>query len=347
MAPPLLEVRNAGKVFTRGLLKKESLVALDDFSLRIDVDQPRIITIAGESGSGKTTLANLVLGLLTPSAGEIRYNGTDIWHMSKPQWRTFRKEVQAIFQDPFEVYNPFYRIDHVLETMVRKFDLAHDRAEARMMIRDGMEVLGLKPDEVLGKFPHQLSGGQRQRIMVARAFLPKPRLIVADEPVSMVDASLRALLLDNMLRMKHEFGISFLYITHDLSTAYQISDEIYILYLGGIAEHGDVAHVIQHPQHPYTQLLVGSIPIADPTAKWHDKVELPPEDEVRRLTAGGCKFSRRCPFVMEICRQSPPPLYQVGSNQYASCFLYRDRPVKETDTPHDLPMHGPSPSPST
>jgi peptide/nickel transport system ATP-binding protein len=269
-----------------------------------------------------------VLGLLTPTFGEIRYQGKDIWRMSKAEWVGFRREVQAIFQDPFEVYNPFYRVDHVLETVVKRLKLARNREAGRQMIREAMTVLGLKPDEVLGKFPHQLSGGQRQRIMVARALLPKPRLIVADEPVSMVDASLRALILENMLRMKSDFNISFLYITHDLSTAYQVSDEIVVFYLGGVAEQGDVQRVIESPQHPYTQLLVGSVPPRDPDPAWQAKVELPPEDEVRRLTAGGCKFARRCPFVMDRCRQSAPPLYQVGPNQFASCFLHDGKPVK-------------------
>jgi len=326
MAPPLLEVRHVSKVFSRGLVKKEHLVALDDFSLTLPADRPTITTIAGESGSGKTTLANLVLGLLMPSAGQVLYGGRDIWQMAPAEWTTFRREVQAIFQDPFEVYNPFYRVDHVLETVVKKFKLARDRDDGRRMIRAALEVLGLKPDEVLGKFPHQLSGGQRQRVMVARALLPKPRLIVADEPVSMVDASLRALILDNMLRMKHEYGISFLYITHDLSTAYQVSDQIVVLYLGGVAEQGDVRQVIERPQHPYTQLLIGSVPVPEPDLAWREKVDLPPEDEVRRQV-GGCRFARRCPFVMAECRQSAPPLYAVGPDQAAACFLYRDKPA--------------------
>jgi peptide/nickel transport system ATP-binding protein len=328
MAPPVLEIRNVGKVFSRGLIKKEELVALDDFSLRIDADRPTITAIAGESGSGKTTLALLVLGLLTPSSGQILFGGRDTARMSARERTAFRQQVQAIFQDPFEVFNPFYRVDHVLETVVKKFKLAPDRRAADQLIRENLSVLGLKPDEVLGRFPHQLSGGQRQRIMVARAVLPDPKVIVADEPVSMVDASLRALILDNMLRLKRERGISFLYITHDLSTAYQISDDIYVMYLGGVAEHGDVARVIEHPRHPYTKLLVESVPIPDPAAGWGENVELPPEDEVRQQTRGGCRFARRCPHVMDICRENPPPLYEVGPNQYASCFLYRDQPVK-------------------
>jgi peptide/nickel transport system ATP-binding protein len=328
MTTPTLEVRRVGKTFTKGLLGKEQLIALADFSLAFQDDQPRITTVAGESGSGKTTLALLVLGLLTPSHGQVLYRGRDVWSMSGAEWGVFRREVQAIFQDPFEVYNPFYKVDHVLETVVRKFGLARDRAHERELIREALEVLGLKPDEVLGKYPHQLSGGQRQRVMVARAFLPKPRLIVADEPVSMVDASLRALILENMLRLKRDYNISFLYITHDLSTAYQISDEIYVLYLGRVAEHGEIGGVMQRPEHPYTRLLLGSVPVPSPDARWEGRVELPPEDEIRRITAGGCPYAARCPHVMELCRQSPPPLYEVGAAQYAACFLHRDRPIK-------------------
>src|SRR5260370_12344780 len=156
-----------------------------------DPDRPTITTIAGESGSGKTTLANLVLGLLTPSNGQVLYQRKDLWQMPKTGRASFRRDVQAIFQDPFEVYNPFYKVDHVLELVVQNFHLAKDKAHGRQLIAEALELLGLKPDDVLGKYPHQLSGGQRQRVMVARAFLPHPKLIVADEPVSMVDASLR------------------------------------------------------------------------------------------------------------------------------------------------------------
>jgi len=317
------------KVFTSGLIKKRHLVALDNFTLSIPTDHPTVTAIAGESGSGKTTLARLILGLVSPTSGQVLFDGQDLWQMAKAQWVTFRKEVQAIFQDPFEVYNPFYKVDHTLDMVVHNFGLVSSKAEARQIIGDALEVLGLRPDEVLGKFPHQLSGGQRQRIMVARAFLLKPRLILADEPVSMIDASLRALILENMLRLKADYGISFVYITHDLSTAYQISDDIYILYLGGVAECGDVGQVIQNPQHPYTQLLIRSVPIPDPDMTWAGMVELPPEDVSRAQAVGACKFSLRCPHVMDMCRASPPPLYEVGSNHYVSCFLYRDRPVRE------------------
>lgn len=329
----LVEVQDVGKVFTRGLIRKQHLVALESFSMTIPRERPTIITVAGESGSGKTTLSLLILGLLAPSSGQIRFNGDDVWKLPKSDRRRFRREVQAIFQDPYGVYNPFYQVDAVLETVISKFQLASDREHARALMIDALEILGLKPSEILGKYPHQLSGGQRQRIMIARAFLPKPRLIVADEPVSMVDASLRALILENMLRLKREFGISFVYITHDLSTAYQVSDEIYILYLGTVVERGDIEQVIQNPQHPYTRLLVASVPISDPDATWKTTVDLPPEDEIRRDTRGGCRFARRCPFVMDQCRRSAPPLFEVGPNQYAACFLYQDRPIMARNEP--------------
>jgi len=310
------------------VFKKEEVIALDDFSMQIDPAHPTITAIAGESGSGKTTLALLLLGLLTPSTGQILYQGQDTAGLSAGGWANFRREVQAIFQDPFEVFNPFYRVDHVLETVIKNFRLAHGHQERDRLIREALSSLGLEPDAVLGRFPHQLSGGQRQRIMIARAILPGPKVIIADEPVSMVDASLRALILENMLHLKRERGISFLYITHDLSTAYQISDDIYVLYLGGVAEHGDVARVIENPHHPYTKLLVESVPIPDPATGWGEKVVLPPEDEIRSEARGGCRFARRCPQMMAICRTAPPPLYEVGPDQYAACFLYRDRPVK-------------------
>jgi len=339
MAAPVLEVRNLGKVFSRGVFKKEEVVALDDFSMQIDPAHPTITAIAGESGSGKTTLALLLLGLLTPSSGQILYQGQDTTGFSASGGTEFRREVQAIFQDPFEVFNPFYRIDHVLETVVKNFRLAKGKQDSDRLIRETLSSLGLQPDAVLGRFPHQLSGGQRQRIMIARAILPNPKVIIADEPVSMVDASLRALILDNMLHLKRDLGISFLYITHDLSTAYQISDDIFILYLGGVAEHGDVARVIENPHHPYTKLLVESVPIPDPAAGWGDKVALPPEDEIRLAAKVGCRFARRCPQVMEICRTAPPPLYEVAPDQYAACFLYRDRPVKaDTGNRRALPV---------
>ncbi len=198
------------------------------------------------------------------------------------------------------------------------------------MIEDALNVVGLLGKEVLEKYPHQLSGGQRQRMMVARAYLLKPRLIVADEPVSMVDASLRAMILDIMLRLRDEQNISFLYITHDLSTAYQVGDEIYMLYQGIIAERGDSASVIEDPKHPYVQALLGSIPVPDPSQRWGVDIILPDDEAQRAQLDGGCRFYSRCPDRAEHCLTEQPPLYMMNNAGHeASCYLYKDRPRVE------------------
>jgi peptide/nickel transport system ATP-binding protein len=326
---PLLEIVQATKVYGGGLLHSgQHVVALREFDLRIAHRPATITTIAGESGSGKTTLASAILGFITLTSGQILYRGQDVSRLDRHQRVAYRREVQAVFQDPYEVYNPFYRVRHIFDLVLRRFKLAHNRNESRQLIEEALRVVGLRGQEVLDKYPHQLSGGQRQRMMVARALLLKPRLIVADEPVSMVDASLRAMILDIMLRMRDEFGISFLYITHDLSTAYQISDNTYILYQGSIAERGSTTEVIEQPRHPYVQLLLGSIPVPDPSQRWSTDLQIPTEEEQAQDALEGCPFYSRCAFHMDRCRDKRPPLYSIGSTYHqASCYLC-DEPQK-------------------
>ena len=230
--------------------------------------------------------------------------------------------MQAIFQDPYGTYNPFYQVDSVFKTIIGKFKLAHSQAEAQKLTENALEVVGLRPNEILGKYPHQLSGGQRQRIMIARAFLLKPRLIVADEPVSMIDASLQVRILDIIQQIKAEFNISFLYITHDLSTAYQISDDIYVLYRGSVMERGEIDAIIQQPQHPYTQLLINSVPVPDPDMRWEGRLESSTAGKTQAGTAVGCKFASRCPHVMPRCLEHIPPEYEITADQHAACYLY-------------------------
>lgn len=328
MTTPLLEIRNATKVYGGGFLHTGPVtVALQDYSLTIDSSPASITTIAGESGSGKTTLANVVLGFTGLTSGQIFYKGTDIGTMDKRQLMEYRREVQAVFQDPYAVYNPFYRVKHIFDLVINNFKMASNRSEARDLIEDALNVVGMRGEEVLEKYPHQLSGGQRQRMMVARAYLLKPRLIVADEPVSMVDASLRAMILDIMLRLRDEQGISFLYITHDLSTAYQIGDRIYLLYQGQTAERGDTVQVIEDPKHPYVQLLINSIPVPDPSIKWGgDSVTSIDDEEMRGNVSSGCRFYPRCPHGMDRCLHQHPPLYTVGPGHHeAACYLYDEK----------------------
>ncbi|HEX5503262.1 MAG TPA: ABC transporter ATP-binding protein [Thermomicrobiales bacterium] len=323
--PALLEAHDVTQVF--GDERKGGTVALDDISFSISADVPSFTSVVGESGSGKTTLASILLGFLRPTKGAVRYLGTDLRAASGEEHRRFRREVQAIFQDPFAVYNPFYKVDHLLAVPIRKFRLAGSRAEARALMASALRTVGLRPEETLGRYPHQLSGGQRQRVTVARALLLKPRVIVADEPVSMVDASLRATILENLRQLHEDFGISFLYITHDLATAYQVGDNIIVLYRGSVAETGDVEQVIKRPQHPYTQLLVSSIPLPDPDRRWGEDIPVPVRAEAGGAAERGCKFADRCPHVMPICRQAPPPLYRTHEHRGVACYIYRDAPT--------------------
>jgi oligopeptide/dipeptide ABC transporter ATP-binding protein len=329
MATPLMEIRNATKVYGEtGMFKSGSpTVALQDLNLVIDDRPATITTIAGESGSGKTTLANLVLGFVGITDGEILYKGVNVSQMSKQQLFDYRREVQAVFQDPYAVYNPFYRVKHIFDMAINNFKLASSKEEKRDIIEEALNVVGMRGEEVLEKYPHQLSGGQRQRMMVARAYLLKPRLIVADEPVSMVDASLRAMILDIMLRLRDDHNISFLYITHDLSTAYQIGDRIYLLYQGTTAERGPTTQVIENPKHPYVQMLIDSIPVPDPDIRWGtEDITSLDDEEMRTSRTGGCRFYNRCSKHMDRCLTAHPPLYRLDDTGHeAACYLYEEQ----------------------
>jgi peptide/nickel transport system ATP-binding protein len=321
----LIEALDVSKRFARGL-GRDSTLALAGLSLAIHAEKPSIIAVVGESGSGKTTLARLLLGLAEPSGGSIRYRGSDLRKLTRDERLAFRRDVQAVFQDPYGVYNPFYRVDHVLTTPVRRFHLAASRAQARELIGETLRVVGLQPEEILGRFPHQLSGGQRQRVMVARALLLKPKLIVADEPVSMVDASLRATILGSLRKLTDEHGISILYITHDLATAYQVSDTILVLYRAHVAEAGTVELVVKAPQHPYTQLLISAIPRAHVARDWLAK------DEARRVapavtTPAGCCFADRCPHASPDCLGAPPTLYRSEPRRAVACVQFGHHPA--------------------
>jgi len=318
----LLTVVNVSKYFTEGFLNKRRNYAVDNVSLSIAENDARVLTIAGESGSGKTTLSQMILGFLKPDAGRIEFKQKPINKLGRNEWFDFRKEVQAIFQNPFEAFNPFYKIDRVLKLPIRKFGIAHSSIEEARIIEESLKVVRLDPKETLGRYPHQLSGGQLQRLMIARALVVKPKLIIADEPVSMIDVSLRAIVLDIMMTLKRDFGISFVYITHDLSTALQISDDILILYRGVVVEKGKAVDVIQKPQHPYTQLLVQSIPQPDPDKKWIEP--LGKKVKLEEINAGdhGCKFYHRCMARMNVCKDNMPEIKFIDVEHQVACHLY-------------------------
>lgn len=321
---PLLRAEGVSKTFVSGTFRKQYTRALDTVTFSVPEAPPTITAVAGESGSGKTTLARTVLGLVEPTSGDVVYRGTNLAEMSRTQRAEFRREVQVIFQDPFESYNPFYKVDHVLRTPIRRYNMASSKSEADDIVVDALRTVGLRPEETLGRHPHQLSGGQRQRVMVARAVMLKPKIIVADEPVSMVDASLRATILETLRAMNRDLGISILYITHDLTTAFQLAENIIVLYKGRVAEAGSVDSVINDPKHPYTELLVSSIPQPDPETQWGREQEAREDEEIELK---GCNFYDRCAYRMDECTAADPPVYRTGENRITRCYRYADSPV--------------------
>lgn len=324
MKQPLLELKNVRKEFRigggLGILRR-TVTALDGVSLTIPAHKPMVTALVGESGSGKTTVARLVMGLTEPTSGQVLYQGQEVRELLKQDEKAYRREVQMIFQDPYSTYNPFYRVDRVLYSAVKKFGLASSKAEARELIIQSMQALGLRPEYLLGRYPHQLSGGERQRLMLCRILMIKPRLIVADEPVSMLDASLRSIFLDNLLELKETLKLSCLYITHDMNIAHYVADEVVVLAHGSVMEIGESKALIREPLNPYTQLLVSSIPTPNPTKRWQDTLKLNVTFLQELKPRQGCKFSNRCPHVMDICRQEHPPLFEVNERKVA-CFLY-------------------------
>jgi peptide/nickel transport system ATP-binding protein len=221
------------------------------------------------------------------------------------------------------VYNPFYKVDNLLSIPVKNFKISNNKEETYELMTNALRRVGLRPEETLGRFPHQLSGGQRQRIAVARALILQPKILIADEPVSMVDASLRAVILRQLKDLNDDLKIPILYITHDLTTSYHASEFIIVLYRGSVMEAGHVEDVIRNPKHPYTQLLVNSIPWPDPNQMWGEAVESAKGIGQRQNL--GCKFAPRCPHVMDKCLASPPPLFELENAHVSSCYLYESQ----------------------
>lgn len=271
-----LEVSDVDVTFTSGLGGRIKNRALRNISMTVGTGRSSVVAVVGESGSGKSTMIRLLLGFQRPSRGSVRYDGKTLEAMSRTEQMKFRREVQAIFQDPFDVFNPFYKIDHSLLAPLRQFGIARSREDCYARIEATLETVGLKPGDTLGRFPHQLSGGQRQRVMIARALLLEPGIILADEPVSMVDASLRSVILDILYDLYRQKGISLVYVTHDLATAYQVAETIVVLHGGQVMEVGAAEAVIHDPRHPYTRALIDAVPSSDPNVPWDlDNAEIP------------------------------------------------------------------------
>jgi ABC-type glutathione transport system ATPase component len=261
MSEPLLELRDVRKIYRAGgLLAARRVAAVDGVSFSLADERPEIFTIIGESGSGKTTMARMILAMVGPSGGTIRFRGRDLGELRGRGSRLdFMRQVQPIFQNPFEAFNPLKRVERYLFATAQNFADAENRAEMESASDRALEQVGLSLREVRGRFPHELSGGQLQRIAIARALISRPALIVADEPVSMIDASLRLSVVDLFRALRDDLRVSIIYITHDLATAYQLSDRIVIMRHGRVVEAGDARAVLDAPQHPYSILLKESV----------------------------------------------------------------------------------------
>ncbi|MFY3739619.1 MAG: peptide/nickel transport system ATP-binding protein [Candidatus Nitrosomirales archaeon] len=300
--------------------KEEKVVkAVDDVSFKIP--KGSVFVLAGESGSGKTTVARLILRAIEPDSGNIFFGGTDITKLDQNELKKFRINAQMVQQDPYASIDPRMRImDIVMEPLtVHKIGTNKEQQEA---VFKALEEVRLEPvTDIAYRYPHMLSGGQRQRVAIARSLVLKPKFIVADEPVSMLDISVRAEILELMQNLQKKHDITFLYITHDLSTARYIGDQIAIMYKGKIAEMGPIDKVLLNPLHPYTQALIDAISEPDPSNRFKEKmVRIKTETGIEHVSTG-CNFYNRCPHAMEICK-TEPKLMEVEDSHYVSCFLY-------------------------
>ncbi len=318
----LIKVDNLRKWFPlRGGLFERTpryVHAVDDVTFNIENQE--IFGLAGESGCGKTTASKLLVRLLEPTAGEIYLNDVDIAHLEGRELKEFRKNVQMVFQDPYESLNPRFNIfDTVGEPLiVQNIGTPEEREE---MVHKALETVELRPaEDFVFRFPHELSGGQRQRVAVARALVIEPTFIVADEPVSMLDVSIRAGVMNLMLELREKFGLTFVFVTHDLAVSRYMCDHIAIMYLGKIVEIAETEELIHNPQHPYTKALLSAVPVPDPTEK-RRRIEIIGGVPAAVDPPPGCRFANRCPYAMDICRQEDPSVKDVGRHHLVACYL--------------------------
>ena len=319
---PILELTNLTRKFEQ---RGKVVTAVDSVSL--SVTEGEVLCLVGESGCGKTTTGKMIAGLIHPTSGEIRYNGQNIWSMNEEEFKRYRLAVQIIHQDPYASLNPAHTIYRILSAPLLQHGIVTGQAEVHNKVREIMKTVDLTPaDDYLDKYPHQLSGGQRQRVSVARALTVSPKLIIADEAVSMVDVSIRVSLLNMLRALKDRLGVTYVFITHDLAVAKYFAWEgrIAVMYLGRMVEVSRTPQLVSQPTHPYTKALLSAIPEADPRiTRTKERIQLRSPDVPSLLNLpSGCTFHPRCPaFVSGLCEVSVPQLVDVGAGTRVACHV--------------------------
>ena len=313
---PLLEVRNLKTYFK---VKEHLLHAVDDISLTIP--RGKTLGVVGESGCGKTTLGRTILGLVPATEGEILYDWQDISHMTRKQFKDLRKEMQIIFQDPYSTLNPRHSIGRIIEEPLLVNGIIRDRKKRKEYALEIMKKVGLS-EKLYYAYPHELDGGRRQRVGIARALSVNPKFILCDEPVSALDMSIQAQVLNLLMDLQDELGLTYMFITHDMSVVKHISDEIMVMYMGNLVEKATPKELFDDPLHPYTRALLSAIPIPSAEARNTKPQIIKGEISSPIDPKPGCRFANRCPYAREECTSGPVVIKEVKPGHYVACALH-------------------------
>ncbi len=338
MAEPILQVKDVVKHYplTRGIIFKKEIGqvrAVDGVSF--DLFPGETLGIVGESGCGKSTLARLIMRLEDPTAGQIWFEGEDMASLGAKAMRAKRRDIQIVLQDPYTSLNPRMTVGDIIGEPFDIHPSVIPKGDRKKAVQDLLDVVGLNPEHI-SRYPHQFSGGQRQRIGIARGLALRPKIIVCDEPVSALDVSVQAQVINLFEQLQDEFNLTYIFIAHDLSVVRHISDRVGVMYLGKIVEVGDEASIYEHPTHPYTQALLSAVPVPDPVGR-DDRRRIVLQGDVPSPAnpPSGCRFRTRCWKAQDICTQQEPPLIQIGTagGQYSACHFPQERDIVNNDVP--------------